>query len=81
MSSKPVLELTSRIVVTSPNKSKSKILDVCDSYPCELLLSLPIQQQYNKDQVLISSISTGQKAYSHVGTLGAVLKSIDYEVI
>ena len=38
MSSKPVLEITSRIIVTSPNKSKSKILDVCDSYPCELLI-------------------------------------------
>lgn len=81
MSSKPVLEITSRIVVTSPNKSKSKILDVCDSYPCELLISLPIQQQSDKDKVSITNINTGQKAYSHVGTLGTVLKFIDYEVI
>lgn len=81
MSSKPILEITSRITVTSPNKSKSKILDVCDSYPCELLISLPIKQQYDKDQVSITNINTGKKAYSHIGNLGTVLNYINYEVL
>lgn len=77
-----LLQLIRNITVISPNKSKSKILDLCDdTYPCILNLSLNVTGTYGKNLIVIINPNNGKRASSQISTLEKVLGSIEYSVL